>query len=41
VLDAMPERDVHGPIDQDYGQRELLVRAPDDNLLVFGQAIGG
>ena len=32
---------VHGPIDQPYGQRELLIRAPDGNLIVFGQAVTG
>ena len=40
-LDAMPKGDVHGPADKDYGQRELCVLAPDGNLLVFGQSIGG
>ena len=39
-LAALAEADVHGPIDQPYGQRELMVRAPDGNLVVFGQAIG-
>jgi catechol 2,3-dioxygenase-like lactoylglutathione lyase family enzyme len=29
--------DIYGPIDQIYGQRELMVMAPDGNLLVFGQ----
>jgi len=38
-LDALPRGDVRGPIDQSYGQRELLVLAPDGNLLAFGQAI--
>lgn len=38
-LAAMPAGDVHGPIDQSYGQRELMIRAPDGNLLVFGQSI--
>jgi hypothetical protein len=38
-LDTLPERDVHGPADKDYGQRELLVRSPDGQLFVFGQAI--
>jgi catechol 2,3-dioxygenase-like lactoylglutathione lyase family enzyme len=38
-LDALPKGDVHGPVNQDYGQRELLILAPDGNLLVFGQAI--
>jgi catechol 2,3-dioxygenase-like lactoylglutathione lyase family enzyme len=40
-LDTLPQGDVYGPVDQDYGQRELLVLAPDGNLLAFGQAIGG
>jgi catechol 2,3-dioxygenase-like lactoylglutathione lyase family enzyme len=31
--------DVHGPVDQLYGQRELAVVAPDGNLIVFGQDI--
>jgi hypothetical protein len=26
---------------QDYGQRELMIRAPDGNFVVFGQAIEG
>ena len=38
-LDTLPQRDVHGPQDKHYGQRELLVLAPDDNLIAFGQAI--
>jgi catechol 2,3-dioxygenase-like lactoylglutathione lyase family enzyme len=38
-LDSLPSGDVHGPVDQWYGQRELLVLAPDGNLLAFGQAI--
>jgi catechol 2,3-dioxygenase-like lactoylglutathione lyase family enzyme len=41
VLDAMPNGDVHGPADKPYNQRELCVLAPDGNLLVFGQSIGG
>ncbi|MBA4771657.1 MAG: VOC family protein [Sphingomonas sp.] len=40
-LDLLPAGDVFGPVDQPYGQRELLVLAPDGNLLAFGQAIGG
>ncbi len=39
-LDTLPEGDVYGPVDQSYGQRELLVLAPDGNLIAFGQAIG-
>ncbi len=38
-LDALPKGDVYGPVDQSYGQRELLVLAPDGNLIAFGQAI--
>ena len=40
-LDTLPKGDVHGPMDKNYGQRELLVLAPDGNLIAFGQAIGG
>lgn len=40
-LDALPPGDVHGPADKPYGQRELLVLAPDGNLIAFGQAIKG
>ncbi len=29
-----------GPVNQQYGQREFMVRAPDGNVLVFGQALG-
>jgi catechol 2,3-dioxygenase-like lactoylglutathione lyase family enzyme len=39
-LDALPQGDVYGPVNQSYGQRELLVLAPDGNLIAFGQAIG-
>lgn len=38
-LDALPEGWVHGPADKEYGQRELIVRAPDGQLLVFGAEI--
>ena len=38
-LDQLPTGDVHGPADKEYGQRELLVLAPDGNLIAFGQAI--
>jgi catechol 2,3-dioxygenase-like lactoylglutathione lyase family enzyme len=38
-LDLLPPKDVLGPINQPYGQRELLVLAPDGNLIVFGQSI--
>ncbi len=39
ALAGLPAGEVHGPVDQAYGQRELMVRAPDGNLVVFGQAI--
>jgi catechol 2,3-dioxygenase-like lactoylglutathione lyase family enzyme len=35
-LDTLPPGDVHGPADKPYGQRELLVLAPDGELIVFG-----
>jgi catechol 2,3-dioxygenase-like lactoylglutathione lyase family enzyme len=38
-LDLLPSGDVHGPADKPYGQRELLLLAPDGNLLAFGHAI--
>jgi catechol 2,3-dioxygenase-like lactoylglutathione lyase family enzyme len=38
-LAELPPGDVHGPVDQPYSQRELMIRAPDGNLVVFGQAI--
>jgi catechol 2,3-dioxygenase-like lactoylglutathione lyase family enzyme len=40
-LDTLPKGDVYGPVNQTYGQRELLVLAPDGNLLAFGQLIAG
>lgn len=38
-LDLLPPGDVHGPADKPYGQRELLLLAPDGNLLAFGHAL--
>ena len=38
-LDTLPDGDVDGPADKDYGQRELALVAPDGNLIVFGHAI--
>lgn len=38
-LARLPAGDVHGPVDQHYGQRELMIRAPDGNVLVFGQRL--
>lgn len=40
-LDTLPKGDVHGPANKPHGQRELLVLAPDGNLLAFGQPIAG
>ncbi|WP_084582598.1 VOC family protein [Sphingomonas azotifigens] len=37
-LAGLPPEHVRGPVDQDYGQRELIIRVPDGNLLVFCQA---
>ena len=38
-LDTLPEGDVCGPREQPYGQRELMILAPDGNLIVFGEAM--
>jgi catechol 2,3-dioxygenase-like lactoylglutathione lyase family enzyme len=38
-LDTLPAGDVHGPADKPYRQRELLVLAPDGNLIAFGHGI--
>ena len=38
-LDTLPPGDVHGPANKGYGQRELLILAPDGDLVCFGQAI--
>jgi catechol 2,3-dioxygenase-like lactoylglutathione lyase family enzyme len=38
-LDELPPGDVHGPANKRYGQRELLVLAPDGNLIAFGQPV--
>jgi catechol 2,3-dioxygenase-like lactoylglutathione lyase family enzyme len=38
-LDTLPKGDVYGPVDQSYGQRELVVLAPDGNLIAFGQMV--
>jgi len=38
-LDNLPKGDVMGPINQPYNQRELMILAPDGNLLVFGQDV--
>ena len=38
-LDTLPPGDVHGPADKGYRQRELLILAPDGELICFGMAI--
>lgn len=38
-LAELPEGSVHGPCDQSWGQRELMIRAPDGNLIVFGASL--
>jgi len=38
-IPLLNDGDIHGPVDQIYGQRELMVVAPDGNLIVFGQDI--
>ena len=38
-IPLLNDGDIHGPVDQMYGQRELMVLAPDGNLIVFGQDI--
>ena len=39
MLDKLPKGDVHGPADKPYGQRELLILAPDGDLVCFGQRL--
>jgi catechol 2,3-dioxygenase-like lactoylglutathione lyase family enzyme len=38
-LATLPANDVHGPLNQPYGQREFMVLAPDGNLIVFGEML--
>jgi catechol 2,3-dioxygenase-like lactoylglutathione lyase family enzyme len=38
-LETLAPEHVTGPVDQEYNQRELMIRAPDGNVFVFGQAI--
>ena len=38
-IPMLNDGDVHGPVDQIYGQREVMIVAPDGNLIVFGQDI--
>jgi len=36
----LPPKSVYGPVDQAHSQRELFIRDPDGNLLIFGHGIG-
>ena len=36
-LEATWPGKVHGPVDQRYGQRELMIESPDGDLIVFGE----
>ena len=38
-LGKLPKSDVHGPEDKSYHQRELLIVAPDGDLVCFGQRL--
>ncbi len=38
-LSQLPTSDVDGPVDREYGQRELVIVMPDGNLIAFGQEI--
>ena len=38
-LDMLPKGDVHGPADKPYQERELLIVAPDGDLVCFGQRL--
>ena len=38
-LDTLPEGNVHGPADKPYHERELLIVAPDGDLVCFGQRL--
>ncbi len=38
-LDTLPDREHHAPQDKKWNQREVLICAPDGNLLAFGQDI--
>ncbi len=40
-LDALPGGQVFGPVAQRYGQRELMILAPDGDLVVFGEEMPG
>ena len=38
-LDTLPDGNVHGPADKPYHERELLIVAPDGDLVCFGQRL--
>jgi catechol 2,3-dioxygenase-like lactoylglutathione lyase family enzyme len=38
-LEALGHPGIHGPVDQAYGQREIMILAPDGDLVIFGQSI--
>jgi catechol 2,3-dioxygenase-like lactoylglutathione lyase family enzyme len=38
-LDTLPHGHVKGPKEQPWGQREIMVRTPDNLDVVFGQAL--
>lgn len=38
-LDTLPADHIHGPVDQHYGQRELIILMPDGNCIAFGHAL--
>ena len=40
-LATLPEGHVMGPREQPYRQRELMIVAPDGNLIVFGEEMRG
>lgn len=39
-LRTLPPDRWKGPINQSYNQRELIVRDPDDHLIIYGQGLG-
>lgn len=39
-LHTLPPDRWQGPINQSYNQRELIVRDPDNHLIIFGQGLG-
>ncbi len=39
-LQALPPDRWKGPLNQPYNQRELIVRDPDNHLIIFGQGLG-